>query len=546
MMICGIKLTHDAAVALIDGDRLIFSIELEKLHNAPRHARMDDMDVIWDILREYGCTRRDVDQYVIDGWRTTKTRRLDGVSTPLPAAPYRRAEGAPMARATKRAGSFAYSSFSHYAGHVAGAYCTSDFAERGEPALVLCWDGAMFPFLYAVDHDGAVAELEALHLLLGDAYHELARLVPPFDEPIEWPATLALPGKVMAFAGLGTVDEDACRALQAAYDEIEAAIPLGPRTAHLDEDLGRRVLEQLRLKARPVARGLAPADFVLSLHTFIERLLLGRLTGALERRVTSPPNLCLVGGCALNIKWNTAVRASAIAEAVWIPPFANDSGSALGAACCERLARGAPPAIRWDVYSGPGLRAAPCPPGWTGGPCDLQGLAVVLHEEQEPVIVLTGTAELGPRALGHRSILASPSRRDMHAKLNAVKRREDYRPVAPMCLEHRAPDIFNPGSRDPFMLFEHHVRDEWRDRLPAVRHVDGSARLQTISSTDSRELHELLTHVELLAGTPVLCNTSANASGRGFFPDAGSAMDWAGLDRVWSDGVLYRRSRLTP
>jgi carbamoyltransferase len=125
--------------------------------------------------------------------------------------------------------------------------------------------------------------------------------------------------------------------------------------------------------------------------------------------------------------------------------------------------------------------------------------------------------------------------------LNKVKGREYYRPVAPICLEEFAPDIFEPGTRDPYMLFNHAVRAHWADRIPAVIHLDGTARLQTVNSDDSPVIEAVLREYHRLSGIPVLANTSANLNGRGFFPDAASAMSWGRVDTVWSDGIMYRR-----
>jgi carbamoyltransferase len=129
----------------------------------------------------------------------------------------------------------------------------------------------------------------------------------------------------------------------------------------------------------------------------------------------------------------------------------------------------------------------------------------------------------------------------MTAILNGIKGRESYRPVAPICLEERAADIFEPGERDPYMVFDHRVRPDWAARIPAVVHVDGTARLQTVSDRDSPLAASVLRAFAARSGIPVLCNTSANLPGRGFFPDAASAMSWGGTSYVWADGVLYTR-----
>jgi carbamoyltransferase len=129
----------------------------------------------------------------------------------------------------------------------------------------------------------------------------------------------------------------------------------------------------------------------------------------------------------------------------------------------------------------------------------------------------------------------------MKALLNRVKRREDYRPVAPICLTDFAPMIFDPGTPDPYMLFDHSVRKEWVDRIPAVLHLDGTARLQTVHVENDPILHSILDEYHKLSGIPVLCNTSANYNGCGFFPDVGSAMEWGEIDLIWSEEVLYTR-----
>lgn len=90
------------------------------------------------------------------------------------------------------------------------------------------------------------------------------------------------------------------------------------------------------------------------------------------------------------------------------------------------------------------------------------------------------------------------------------------------------------------MLFDHVVRPEWVARIPAVVHLDGTARLQTVSTVDEPDLALVLAEYLRLSGIPVLCNTSANFNGRGFFPDVASAMEWGQVDRIWSAGVLYQ------
>lgn len=250
--------------------------------------------------------------------------------------------------------------------------------------------------------------------------------------------------------------------------------------------------------------------------------------------------MCIAGGCGLNVKWNSTLRATGLFDAVWVPPFPNDSGSAIGAACCALAAQKGFIALEWSVYSGPALRPSEIPPIWESAPCGMRELATILAGNKS-AIFLAGRAELGPRALGGRSILAAATSAGMKDHLNDIKLRERFRPVAPICLEDRAPEIFSPGTPDPYMLFDHQTQPEWRDKIPAVVHLDGSARLQTISRTSQHPMAALLIEYEKLTGIPLLCNTSANYHGSGFFPDVSAACQWGRVENVWSDGRLWTK-----
>ena len=121
-----------------------------------------------------------------------------------------------------------------------------------------------------------------------------------------------------------------------------------------------------------------------------------------------------------------------------------------------------------------------------------------------------GRMEFGPRALGGRSILASPLAADMQQRLNEIKDREDFRPVAPVVLEEEAASWFTHAGASPFMLFVHPVRPDKADRIPAVRHVDGTARIQTVNRAQHPLYYDLIKAFQQRTGVPVLVNTSFN------------------------------------
>lgn len=546
MLICGVKTTHDGGVALIDDGRLVFSYEMEKLNNNERYSKIDDLGIVFDLLAEHGYRAEDVDHFVLDGWhKTHKVRGWHGQEVEVVLAPYRRGlvTNDLLQPFRYQVQDLEYLSFTHYAGHVASGYCSSPFSRSGEGSYVLSWDGWMFPFLYYVDPATGTAEnCGPLMPLIGDSYYQLCRHFPPFDKPLEFPHFLGLAGKIMAYIALGQPREEVIEHLGQTVDRAHRDV-LGDRP---DDDRFYQVnngVEILRQVQKEVAvPGVSAEDMLASIHLFLERRLVSGVRRLMADSEGRDRNLIVVGGCGLNIKWNSALRDCGVFDQVWVPPFPNDSGSALGTACAAMLTQTDHRALEWDVYSGPALTPSQPLPGWSEEPCTLAELAKVLYDSDEPVVFLNGRAELGPRALGNRSILAPATSPKMKDLLNDVKDRESYRPVAPLCLEDRAPEIFSPGTPDPHMLFEHTVRPEWADRVPAIRHLDGTARLQTVNETENAAVYELLRHYERLSAVPLLCNTSANLKNSGFFPDVSSAMTWGRVGLIWSDGVLYRKT----
>lgn len=559
-LICGLKLTHDGGMAVVDGDRLLFSIEAEKLDNRPRHAPLNSIRDLADLLEANGLSGADLAAVAVDGWASgadgeSWVEILDdaGGRTPVDVAGYQDPEDASgrllsghrAAAPLFSADLTEFRSFTHGTDHALASYCTSPFAERAQPALILVWDGGMAPCLYRFDPaTRLLTAYGALMPISGGIYPIFASHFAPFkvdhgrrrrDRIWAGPsmeALLPVAGKAMAYAAL---DEPVEPAFAVMDDATEA---IGPMEVAVRMYLwSRRVIDRLA----PLQ--LSDAAIIASFQEYLCRRLLATLEAWLaERPDLRDSSICLSGGCALNIKWNARLRASGMFSDVWVPPFPNDAGSAIGAACAEMIRRTGQSALRWSVFSGPPVRPAAPVVGWSARRCEIEEVAALLAHDAEPVVVLHGRAELGPRALGHRSIIAPPAPAAMRDRLNGMKGREWYRPVAPICLEDRAPTVFSPGGRDPYMLFDHQVRTEWRDRIPAVTHVDGSARLQTVGP-DNPLMHRLLTAYAERTGVPVLCNTSANFKGSGFFPDVASAMRWGGTRFVWSENTLYWTDR---
>jgi predicted NodU family carbamoyl transferase len=152
---------------------------------------------------------------------------------------------------------------------------------------------------------------------------------------------------------------------------------------------------------------------------------------------------------------------------------------------------------------------------------------------------VNGRYEIGPRALGNRSILASPFRESTRIRLNEIKQREQFRPIAPICLEEDAARWFGCDHPSPYMLYTFKVRTS---ALAAVTHVNSTARLQTVSAASNQSLFTLLTVFKKLTGYGVLCNTSLNFNGRGFINNMRDLSDYAsnyGLDGFVVEGNIF-------
>jgi carbamoyltransferase len=332
-----------------------------------------------------------------------------------------------------------------------------------------------------------------------------------------------------------------------------------------------RFLDQIREQVRPVPGGfrtdpvdwgeLAPArppggeltgahaDLAASVQRRLEEVLLA-LAGELYAR-TGDRVLAMAGGTALNCVANTVLHERGPFEEVWVQPAAGDAGTALGAALQIAADKGE---AAWSM-TGAGLgrgftdaeveaalRTARVP---FERPPDLAGAVADVLAGDGVVAWFQDRSEYGPRALGHRSLLAHPGRRANLDRLNDVKGREKFRPVAPMVLADRAAGIFSRGPLpSPYMLFVHDVAPDWRDRIPAVVHVDGTARVQTVDPGTQPLVAALLAAFEERTGLPVLVNTSLNTAGRPMVDDIRDALECFGstpVDALAIGPFLVRR-----
>jgi carbamoyltransferase len=263
-----------------------------------------------------------------------------------------------------------------------------------------------------------------------------------------------------------------------------------------------------------------------------------------ERRLT------MAGGVALNCVANARLLREGPFDEIWVQPASGDSGTALGAALQVAADLGddvrpmttAALGREWDEEA---------LAGWLDRadiryerPGDVADAVAETLAEDGVVAWFQGRSEFGPRALGHRSLMANPCYAKNLERLNDVKGREQFRPVAPMVLAERAPEIFEGRHPSPYMLFVHGVHPDWRDRIPAVVHVDGTARIQTVDAAEEPLVARVIEGFEARTGVPVIVNTSLNTAGRPMVDDPRDALECFGsapVDLLAIGPYLVRR-----
>lgn len=389
----------------------------------------------------------------------------------------------------------------HHVAHAASA--TLGGPQPDPDVLVLDGRGESASHLAARSVDGRLeaCATQVLPHSLGLLYEDLTQHLGWLRSSDEY--------KVMALASHG----------RPAYaDEIRARVHATGDGGFRTEPVDWAALAKPRAAGEPWAA--EHADLACSVQLVLEEVLLDLARWL--RDTSGASGLALAGGVALNCVANRRLALESGYDDVWVQPAAGDAGTALGAAMW--LARthgeevepmpGADLGRSWtDDEIAAVLRDAAVP--FEDPPEGVAAAVAQAIADDQVVAWFQGRSEWGPRALGHRSLLAHPGRGSNLDRLNRIKGREEFRPVAPMVLLERASEVFERGPvPSPYMLFVHDVREEWRDRIPAVVHVDGTARVQTVDREHEPLVAEMLTELDRLTGLPVVVNTSLNTAGR--------------------------------
>ncbi|MFD4197759.1 carbamoyltransferase family protein [Amycolatopsis thermoflava] len=528
MRILGINAVfHDPAAALVVDGRVVAAAEEERFSRR-KHGKRPVPFATWELpeqaarwcLAEAGLEPGDLDAVGYSYDPDLVDHGLDGVDPGWEELRTTYARRAPNFLRTALPGldPAKVRFVRHHVAHAASSGLAAPFGDAA--VLVADGRGEATSYLAGEYRDGKLVELAAQRLphSLGLRYEDLTEHLGFARSSDEY--------KVMALASYGK---------PRFRDQLREAIAASP-------DGGFRAppvdLTRFAPRREPGA-DFRPehADLAASVQQRLEEVLLDLLRWLHAR--TGQSRLTMAGGIALNCVANTRLLADGPFDEIWVQPAAGDAGTALGAALHLAAELGEPAAPMPGADLGRGFTDAEIQQALDTArlrydrPDDLAATVAKALADDEIVGWFQGRAEFGPRALGHRSLLAHPGHRRNLERLNDIKGREQFRPVAPMVLADRARELFERGPvPSPHMLFVHDVRPEWRDRIPAVTHVDGTARIQTVDPVSEPLVARMLAEFAARTGIPVVVNTSLNTAGRPMVDSPRDALECFGSSPI--------------
>lgn len=563
--ILGLSASHNGATCLLRGDDIVVAIQEERLSRLKRH-KLQPAEAFLGLgycLDAAGIRAADLAAVVL-----CAQGRLDASPNQVRSNPIL----APLATRIP------FLTISHHAGHAVSAFATSGF----DDAAVLVVDGVGSPLTDLSDDEKQAIvtapeghEMMSLYECRGTSLralekHMVRRHLDRSRPGLPWFGTLGILFGAMALQMFGNGLEAGKVMGLAPYGK-----PAFPVSEFFDIVDGRfafnaRVAERFRFAGRWPDHASAYQDLAASGQRALEEGLLHLLRRLRER--CDSRNLCYAGGVALNSIANERIVREAGFDRVYVMPAAEDSGPAIGAAyhgLWQLRPRYQPRRLRADAlgraYGVAACRAAVlATPGVIARePSDVVATAVDLLVDGRILGWFQGRSELGPRALGQRSIVMDPRRADGKDVLNArVKFREPFRPFAPAILLEQARAWFEIGdavsAESPFMLRVCKFRADKQPLVPAVVHVDGTGRLQTVTAAANGRFHALIAEFHRRTGVPLLLNTSFNVMGEPIVETPEDAL-WCllatGIDGVilgdlvverapGHDGILDLRPRL--
>ena len=419
-----------------------------------------------------------------------------------------------------------YFSSSHERSHLLCAFGMSDLP-KGTPCYALIWEGVIGSF-YEFDTDLNITKIAYVMPEPGHRYALIYGLADPsFDKSVSEFSRFSDAGKLMSLASFSNRTEPTDEEKKIIEFLLQDCLQLKPKEC-----------ESLR-NYRHYNVGLDDQEF-RNFAGIVSDKIFDRFYQFAKSNLKRRLPLLIAGGCGLNCDWNTKWRESNLFSEVFVPPVASDSGSAIGTAIDAQFYFTGDPKINWSVYSGLEFESSDAIDTSLFDEYNTNYTMIADMLANNLIIGwVNGKYEIGPRALGNRSILASPFRDSTRKRLNVIKQREQFRPIAPVCLEEDAEKWFDCKHPSPFMLY---TRPVSTDALKAVTHVNGTARIQTVSPESNSTMRALLEAFKLRTGYGVLCNTSLNFKERGFINnilDLSAYTIEHGLDGFVIEGRIY-------
>ncbi len=567
---------HDSAAALVIDGRLVAAAEEERFTHV-KHGKRPLPFTAWELpfhaieycLREAGIGLAEVQHvaYSYDPARFIRERiRSEVVTLPMQPsahaagewesvwdplfasyivnAPRQLASGAPhhlkqRFAGVRHDGPYKFHFVDHHIAHQASAYLCAPFDHCA--VLTLDGRGEEATTTYGRYRGGRyepIGEVLMPHSL-GMLYERITSHLGFLHSSDEY--------KVMALAALGQPVH---------LETFRKLVSVGPEGRYRIEPFDPAALfGPARERGGPLEQ--RHFDLTASLQAILEETVL-KLAEWL-RRASGEGRLAMAGGVALNCVMNARLRDAKVFDEVWVQPAAGDAGTALGAALyVDAEARNHPPRT-WTMehaYWGPGYADEEIEAllQWAKLPYrkldDVAADTAELLLQDKIIGWFQGRMEFGPRALGARSILASPLKPEMQQRLNELKDREDFRPVAPVVPVEDLAQWFTPaeanGGEAPFMLFIYDVLPGQAQKIPAVCHADHTARVQTVRRDTNPRYHDLLKAFGARTGVPVLVNTSFNVRGEPMVcspKDAINAFFSTPLDALVMGSFLIEKDR---
>lgn len=422
--------------------------------------------------------------------------------------------------------------------HISHAFSLYAFTKPDQNDLIISFDGGgdeedCFKLFHW--DDSGLRLLKEIKLNLGTPYRVLGLLSKEIkSNPVfEYETNLHLPGKIMGLAPLGKIDANYCEAIKQFY------LLFRKEKKPIYEKL-KSLLDLLNIKYDPnlkIEDALARNILCTSQHVF-EELFFESSPEIFNEKYN---RILLVGGCSLNIKLNTEVYLRTNKD-VFVSPVSGDCGISLGAAVSSMSFDEFEPFQNAFI----GLKCADDITSYivkySPKKIQISELARILADGKV-VATLNGNIEAGARSLGNRSLLANPMLNGIKDKLNRIKEREFFRPVAPIVTDRKQNTYFEIVPVSKYMSFSPKVKIEFKSLLSEIVHFDGTSRIQTATSTEDF-IYNLLIEFGKITGMEVLANTSFNVKGKPIvnsLPDAFELLETTEIDYLYIDGLLFEK-----